>query len=198
MWSSLVFSCARPQEHTPLTDVHDSAGKAYQILMSPTGARDTFTLHTTRKGCLKAGVLQAEETQGKGDDTAVNGIRLHCLPRYKTYPEHTITSSQGPWGSWTSPFWCLSGYLASFTLKVEGSQGRGDDTAVNNIKFSCSDGRHLEGVGLPWGSYGTWSQSCTHGVCGILAKVEGQQGDGDDTALNDIQFYCCFNVNGNN
>uniref|UniRef100_A0A8C5QZV8 Vitelline membrane outer layer protein 1 homolog n=1 Tax=Leptobrachium leishanense TaxID=445787 RepID=A0A8C5QZV8_9ANUR len=142
--------------------------------------------------------LKAEETQGKGDDTAVNGIRLHCLPRYKTYPEHTITSSQGPWGSWTSPFWCLSGYLASFTLKVEGSQGRGDDTAVNNIKFSCSDGRHLEGVGLPWGSYGTWSQSCTHGVCGILAKVEGQQGDGDDTALNDIQFYCCFNVNGNN
>uniref|UniRef100_A0A8C5MCP5 Vitelline membrane outer layer protein 1 n=1 Tax=Leptobrachium leishanense TaxID=445787 RepID=A0A8C5MCP5_9ANUR len=140
--------------------------------------------------------IQTQPTQGKGDDTAVNGIRLHCLPRSKTYPEHTITSSQGPWGSWTSPFWCHNGnYLTAFTLKVKGSQGHGDNTAVNNIRFSCSDGQLLAGVGHLWGSYGAWSQPCTHGVCGILTKVQGQQLFGDNTALNDVQFYCCANAN---
>ncbi|XP_053321060.1 vitelline membrane outer layer protein 1-like [Spea bombifrons] len=142
--------------------------------------------------------IKAEEKQGRGDDTAVNGFRLHCVPRYNSSPERTITSTVGPWGGWTSTFWCPSSYLVSFSLRVEEPQGRRDDTAVNNIMFRCSDNRMLEGTGLPWGSYGPWSQSCQHGICGILTKVEGKQGDGDDTALNDIQCFCCSNVNGNN
>ncbi|XP_063305817.1 vitelline membrane outer layer protein 1-like [Pelobates fuscus] len=145
----------------------------------------------------KGFALKAESIQGKGDDTAVNGITLHCIPRYKSYPEKTISSSQGPWGSWTSPFYCLNGHLVSFSLKVEPPQGKGDDTTVNNIKFRCSDGRQLEGVGLPWGTYKDWSSSCNHGICGILTKVEGEQGKGDDTALNDIQMFCCSNVHSN-
>ncbi|KAM8974474.1 vitelline membrane outer layer protein 1 homolog [Pelodytes ibericus] len=142
--------------------------------------------------------LKVEDKQGKGDDTAVNAIRLHCLPHYSTTQESTVTSAQGPWGSWTSPFWCLGGFLQSFSLKVEPPQRRGDDTAINNIKFKCSDGRHLEGAGLPWGSYGSWSEECELGICGILTRVEKPQGKGDDTALNDVQLSCCSKVYGNN
>uniref|UniRef100_A0A8C5QU58 Vitelline membrane outer layer protein 1 homolog n=1 Tax=Leptobrachium leishanense TaxID=445787 RepID=A0A8C5QU58_9ANUR len=95
------------------------------------------------------------------------------------------------WGDWTSPFFCSNGYLVSFSMKVEPPQGSGDDTAVNNFKFRCSDGQEIEGVGLPWGSYGGWSDSCTNGICGVKTKVEGYQWFGDDTALNDAIFYCC-------
>ncbi|MGA7979700.1 MAG: hypothetical protein WCA32_05670 [Chromatiaceae bacterium] len=44
----------------------------------------------------------------------------------------------------------------------------------------------------PWG---TWKGAAfcpdNHYVCGIEQKVEPQQGNGDDTALNAVRFYCC-------
>ncbi|XP_053319897.1 vitelline membrane outer layer protein 1-like [Spea bombifrons] len=137
--------------------------------------------------------IKAEESQGGGDDTAVNGIRLLCSPRSSSHPESTITSGEGKWGSWTSPLRCRTGYLVVFSLKVERPQGPGDDTAVNNIKFRCSDNGVIEQTGLPWGSYGPWSRTCQKGICGMVTKVEAPQGGGDDTALNDVQFICCFN-----
>ena len=44
----------------------------------------------------------------------------------------------------------------------------------------------------PWGY---WSEPvyCPEGyyVCGLKQRVEGRQGDGDDTAMNAVGFYCC-------
>ncbi|XP_053319895.1 vitelline membrane outer layer protein 1-like [Spea bombifrons] len=135
--------------------------------------------------------IKAEPIQGRGDDTAVNGIQLRCVPRSGAFYEVPIKSAEGKWGSWSSSLWCPDGYLRSFSLKVEAPQGSGDDTAVNNIQFRCSNNNVLEGSGLPWGTYGPWSRSCQTGICGIRTKVEPPQGDGDDTALNDVEFYCC-------
>jgi hypothetical protein len=46
--------------------------------------------------------------------------------------------------------------------------------------------------GMPWGIWGgaTYCPD-NHYVCGINQKVESSQGDGDDTAVNDLQIYCC-------
>lgn len=44
-----------------------------------------------------------------------------------------------------------------------------------------------------WGTWGASSESCPIGsaICGIQVKMESYQGKGDDTALNDLKFFCC-------
>ncbi|XP_075433790.1 vitelline membrane outer layer protein 1-like [Ascaphus truei] len=140
----------------------------------------------------KAFSLKVEGNQGKGDDTALNGIRLHCVSNNNN-GEFPIQSTEGAWGSWASPVRCPNGNLIAFRLRVEPPQGDGDDTAANNIIFKCSDETILEGSGQSWGTYGPWSPFCEIGICGISTRVESNQGDGDDTALNDVRFTCCKN-----
>ncbi|XP_068128164.1 vitelline membrane outer layer protein 1 homolog [Hyperolius riggenbachi] len=137
--------------------------------------------------------LLVEPPQGNGDDTALNGVKLYCARRSSRKLKATITSARGSWGTWTSVQWCPSGGLINFSLKVEAPIGDGDDTAANNIMFQCSDYTVLRGYGERWGTFGPWSDICHEGICGIRTKLEAPQGNGDDTALNDVRFLCCYN-----
>ncbi|XP_069505884.1 vitelline membrane outer layer protein 1 homolog [Ambystoma mexicanum] len=134
--------------------------------------------------------LKIEPRRGSADDTSVNGIRLIC-PGPGSETLQFVESAVGRWGNWSSVLWCSEGIIQSFALRVEVSQGDGDDTAVNNIKFFCSDGAILEIKGGKWGSYGESSDSCKKGICGMQTRVQKPQGTGDDTALNDVRFSCC-------
>ena len=40
-----------------------------------------------------------------------------------------------------------------FVLRSESSQGKGDDTAGNNLRLRCSDGTWQNGDGLSWGDW---------------------------------------------
>ncbi|XP_048349993.1 vitelline membrane outer layer protein 1-like [Sphaerodactylus townsendi] len=121
------------------------------------------------------------------DNTALNGIRLHCSDG------EIISSSIVHYSPWTAEKSCKSGYLTSFSLRVSAHQWMLDDTAANNIKFKCSDGAVLEGSGLAWGKYGSWSQSCSKGgICGIQTRVENHKPHvRDHTGLHDVKFFCC-------
>ncbi|XP_067279603.1 vitelline membrane outer layer protein 1 homolog [Pseudorasbora parva] len=137
--------------------------------------------------------LRVEQPVGDGDDTALNGIRLLCADRSKGVLRDLFPteSHSGFWGDWTRDKFCPSGYLTAFQLRVEPYQRSGDDTAVNNVRFKCTDGTVLEGDGTSWGDWGEWSGTCgARRICGLSTKVERKQ-LGDDTALNDALMYCC-------
>ncbi|XP_061485712.1 uncharacterized protein LOC133386120 [Rhineura floridana] len=96
------------------------------------------------------------------DDMALNGVRLHCTTGA------VIESLSGPQ-----------------TYHVE-------NTAANNILFMCENGRRLEDYnGLQWGVFGGWRRCSVGSICGIQTKVQPDQGDGDDTSLNDVRLFCC-------
>ncbi|XP_056425999.1 vitelline membrane outer layer protein 1-like [Hyla sarda] len=139
--------------------------------------------------------LKVEEKQKAEDDTALNGIRLHCLNKTEKVrnprTEYLITSTESPWGVWSPTLWCPEGHLIRFSMQVEPPRKGVDDTAANNVMFQCSDYEILFGPGQSWGHYGRWRGKCMDGICGIKTKVESPQGSGDDTALNDVQFICC-------
>ncbi|KAK7143006.1 hypothetical protein R3I93_014234 [Phoxinus phoxinus] len=132
-----------------------------------------------------------------GDDTALNGIRLHCVDRPGSRDYSAIASAVGGWGEWSDVQSCPSGFLTAFQLKVESRQEDGDDdTAANLIGFKCSGGDVVYGEGKNWGNwgdFGDWSPTCEgKGICGLQTRVEESQGsEGDDTALNDVIMFCC-------
>ncbi|KAK7143008.1 hypothetical protein R3I93_014231 [Phoxinus phoxinus] len=127
-----------------------------------------------------------------GDDTALNGIRLHCVDQPGSYNYNAIESDVGGWGEWTDARSCSSGFLTAFQLRVESRLEDGDDTAANNINFKCSEGA-VGGEGTNWGDWGDMSPTCEgKGICGLQTRVEESQGsEGDDTALNDVIMFCC-------
>jgi hypothetical protein len=132
---------------------------------------------------------KVEASCGKCDDTALNAIQLLCSDG------QVITSSEGPWGGWASSFArCASNEkLIGFQIRVEPDQGSGDDTATNAVKMICSNRQVLSSLEERWGYWYGEPLICppTTYICGIKTQLEPHQGRGDDTALNNVQFYCC-------
>ncbi|XP_043090328.1 vitelline membrane outer layer protein 1-like [Puntigrus tetrazona] len=196
MFSLLVISGLQVSVESAGIRFQRSIDRHYRMEMSvPNGGgwgswghRDMCPIGTWAAGFS----LRVEDPVGEGDDTALNGIRLHCVHSSNSYHSYaSVQSDVGSWGRWTEIKWCPSGFLIGFQLRVEPSQGNGDDTAANNILFKCTQGS-LAGEGTNWGFWGDWSQTCEgRGICGLRTRIEGPQGRGDDTALNDVRMFCC-------
>uniref|UniRef100_A0A8C5M5G6 Vitelline membrane outer layer 1-like protein n=1 Tax=Leptobrachium leishanense TaxID=445787 RepID=A0A8C5M5G6_9ANUR len=133
--------------------------------------------------------VDREQSKG-GDETGLNGILLSCVNTTTFEVVKQITSSVGPWGTWTPIQWCPGGFLSTFCLCVEPKQGNEDDTAADNIIFGCTVPHIVMGNGLERGLYGAWSDTCTEGINGINIRLEKPKGIGDDTSVNDVLFNC--------
>ncbi|CAL8129058.1 unnamed protein product [Orchesella dallaii] len=107
------------------------------------------------------------------------------------------------WGVW-GPFQkCGFGYVQGFQLKTEPYGGIfSDDTGLNAIKLFCGN---PDSFGTPFitsteGDWGSWGNvySCYPGYLnGFQLRVEEYQGSSDDTATNNVRFFCT-NLAGSN
>ncbi|XP_063411357.1 vitelline membrane outer layer protein 1 homolog [Mytilus trossulus] len=146
-------------------------------------------------------VMKIEKSQGGGDDSALNAIRLHCANPDWTDANNSVTimGQEGPFGYWRDVAMCLYGeVMVSYSLQFE-KLFNGDNSAANYVRFKCreigspSSGTTLGTSGL-WGDFGAWSEYCAVGsaICGLKVRIQLPQGlIIDDTALNDVQFFCC-------
>ncbi|XP_075434345.1 vitelline membrane outer layer protein 1 homolog [Ascaphus truei] len=139
--------------------------------------------------------LKLVKTHRIGENTTLSAIRLYCVIEINNLNATLIQSTEGRWGSWTSPIWCRYGNLIAFSLRAEqipGHSGK-NDNAKAIIRFKCSDRLIFLFSLLSMESKEEWSPSCRYGICGIRTKVGTPQGLGDDTVLSDVQFTCCAN-----
>ena len=96
----------------------------------------------------------------------------------------TAATSWGDWGSWR---YCYGGnYATAMRVKIQetsscdntgggGFAGTCDDTAMNAIRLTCSDGTELISKEGPWG---TWSNKVisADGIFGVTLRTEQDQG----------------------
>merc|ERR1712142_37753 len=143
-----------------------------------------------------------------GDDTAVNGVKLKCYTK-DGYLTKDITSAVQVWGTWQPEVAnCGNGFINGAMMRSEPALGDGDDTAVDDIYFSCTDGSttspwFVESVSH-WGTWDAW-EKCgrNQAVCGIQTQIDDLETFSfndtkiiaprgyDDVALNSMKLYCC-------
>ncbi|XP_073507120.1 vitelline membrane outer layer protein 1 homolog [Phyllobates terribilis] len=75
--------------------------------------------------------LKVEKPQGDGDDTAVNSIKMGCS---NNSTEEGNNGYWGDFGRWSGI--CPLG-ICGIRTRVERAQGRGDDTALNDVQLEC-------------------------------------------------------------
>jgi hypothetical protein len=140
--------------------------------------------------------LQVERMVGRGwDDTALNGIQLMC--NYGPQTRH-LPQIRGDHGSWKQWKFCKRGsHMIGLNFRSEKNQGKGDDTAGNNVQMRCSDDQTLDGQGARWGTWDGWKICPGRSfMCGVEAKIQQHHGHGhDDTGLNQIKLICCTSPN---
>ena len=142
--------------------------------------------------------LKFEDSQGSdGDDTAANGLKLrYCFLDNWHNRREDVVIHHGNWGTWKDEM-----KMCGFNQYVDGAQVRfedplgsdGDDTALNGLKIHC---RHKDTSSVgKWitvygGNWGKWkNQVVVPNKFVKLARVRYEDShDGDDTALNGIQF----------
>merc|ERR1712243_427419 len=127
------------------------------------------------------------------DNTALNDIELYCRRPNSEAITKKIKSSSAPWGTWSGAIYCpeLDNPVVGMAGKMEGKQGKGDDTTLNSLLLYCKTGNTA--ILAHRGYWGNWQGrlSCPPGtaVNGVKTQVE-QPCDCDNTAMNGIQLHC--------
>ncbi|XP_016105050.1 vitelline membrane outer layer protein 1-like [Sinocyclocheilus grahami] len=107
----------------------------YASVQSDVGSQGRWTdIKWCRSGLMTAFKLNVERPQGDGDDTAANNIMFQCSHGPSVVGEGT---SWGDWDYWSNT--CDGKGICGIQTRVEESQGRGDDTALNDVRMYCCD-----------------------------------------------------------
>ena len=138
--------------------------------------------------------LRSEEQQNRGDDTALNDIELRCADKNLQEDYTSIYSSYSSRGTFSPLTYChgSDNPVIGFRMRMEARVRGGDNTAANDVDLYCKKGGHISAeVNTNWGDL-TQALRCPSGqaVMGIATRVEPNQGEGDDTALNGVVLFC--------
>lgn len=81
-----------------------------------------------------------EPHQKDGDDTAMNSLSVNCKKKSDWRISKDWVEIKGPWAKkYTTKAFCPGNfYVSGLIVKNESRQGRGDDTATNEVAFNCS------------------------------------------------------------
>ena len=96
----------------------------------------------------------------------------------------------GEWGDWEE---CPPGeHVKGMQLRIEAKLTKGDDTALNTIILTCTDGTKLtsrEGYRGDLGDYVEIDDPDNNKIVGIWMRREAACGCCDDTAANGVRFH---------
>ena len=95
-----------------------------------------------------------------------------------------------PWGGWEE---CPPGeHVKGMQLQIESDQGKdGDDSALNTIILTCTDGTKLTSTKGHWGGLGDYVEiddPDNNRIVGVWMRGEADCGCCDDTAANGVRF----------
>jgi hypothetical protein len=134
---------------------------------------------------------------GELSATDITGVRTFYGNRKRADWVTRVMIAPGNFGGWSPVAFCPDRTWASgYKMRIESSQGRGDDTALNAVSMACTalDGGGTSSITPHSGLWGDWrgSASCPVGTAIRAGNmlVEGIQGGGDDTGANDVHFQC--------
>ena len=141
--------------------------------------------------------LKVERYQGSNDDTSL--IILSLIAVVLTRMWSNLKDSKSSWGDYGGMSYCPNGtHVKGFSLKMKPKMTFGiDETSVNDFKAVCGDyyAPLFSTNGQKFGHFGN-TVYCpgNSSVCGLSIKSERPQGIADDTAVNDVVLYCCYQV----
>ncbi|KKL61681.1 hypothetical protein LCGC14_2192870 [marine sediment metagenome] len=137
----------------------------------------------------------------KGDDTAMNGLKIACSS-FDSGSRTWYTVYDGLWGEWKPQVTVdsITHYACGAQVRFENSLGdKGDDTAMNGlaIKFCSFSDQSTMWKEIYGGLWGEWKPQVTvdpikHYACGAQVRFQDSLGDNkDDTAMNGLNIKFC-------
>ena len=106
---------------------------------------------------------------------------------YCKFPEWFEPQAQVSWGNWGPIKKCSKGkYVVGVRQRIQANQGDGDDTALNAIRFTCSDNEVLISAEGNWGNWNSYVSN-NYGFTGIRLKSESNQGNSNENVYNLIK-----------
>jgi hypothetical protein len=107
------------------------------------------------------------------------------------YASVAIPTGMQNWGRGASSWSTCDGKIIGFKQRVESSQGWGDDTSLNAVRFLCDSDHWISSLEQHWGSWSS-TERCPGSsyITGLRIKSESGQGSGDDTAANSVRPIC--------
>jgi hypothetical protein len=149
---------------------------------------------------IKAIAIKNEGALWAGDDSSNNEISVLLAHAYGEGPGsgNWVSTNYGEYGKWVDSEKCqehhyLSGAYPYFEKYVKGK----DNTALNGLKFQCSDlwGKYaysaIEYIPGSWGEYGAWVGVEGKYVCGMQVSYDIGLDKNDRLGLDGLLFKFC-------